>query len=116
MGDYSSIMGTLYSFTEWFVKFTVTNIIWFILNIPIALIVLNIIMSDIGSLYYALPLILLVPLLFFPSTVALYATVRSWIINRNENVKLIRNYFKHFKGNYIKSFFSGIFCSLKFIK
>lgn len=106
MKDYSGIMGGLYFLTEWFMKFTVVNFIWFVINIPTALVLVNTIMTDANRLMYALPLIVLVPVLFFPSTIAMFATVRDWIMKK-EKMSLIKNYFHHFKSNYLKSLLSG---------
>jgi uncharacterized membrane protein YesL len=55
-----------------------------------------------------LPLAVLVPVLLVPSTMALFATVREWILQKDQP-SITKAYFSHVKTNYRKSFFSGIF-------
>ncbi|WP_440897021.1 YesL family protein [Amphibacillus sp. Q70] len=106
MQDYSSVMHSLYSLTEWLMRFVIVNFIWFIINIPVGLVLVNTIMVDAGRIMHVLPLIILVPLLFFPSTMAMFATVRAWVIKK-EIQSLIKTYFHYLKENYFKSLISG---------
>lgn len=106
MQDSSGVTQGLYFLTEWLMRFVIVNFIWFIINIPVGLVLVNAIMVDVGRITYALPLIILVPVLFFPSTMAMFATVRAWIIQK-EIKPLIKNYLHYLKENYFKSLISG---------
>lgn len=94
---------------EWFVKMTITNIYWFILNLPFAFVIFTMIFSPvkIGLLYYLLCFFILVPLLFFPGTTALFAVARDWVLKR-ETASHATVFFKYFKDNYKKSVISGL--------
>ncbi|PSL41409.1 putative membrane protein YesL [Planomicrobium soli] len=109
MRDFSGLTETLYIATEWIMRFSVVNVLWFFLNIPIFFTIISIFFgnSEQSSFVYLLPLIVLVPLLFFPSTAAVFAMARDWIIKKDQ-ASLIKSYFLHFKVNFKKSFLSGL--------
>lgn len=109
MRETSGLTETLYITTEWIMRFSVINIFWFILNIPIFFTISSIFLgnSESGTLIYLLPLVILLPGLFFPSTVAMFATVREWILKKDQS-SLTKAYFSHLKDNYRKSFVSGL--------
>lgn len=89
-------------------RLTIVNIIWFITNLPIFIIVISALQHEYftGNLLYSLPALLFFPLLLFPSTIAMYATVRDWILKR-EQASFIKTYFTYFKDSYKKSFLAG---------
>lgn len=64
-------------------------------------------MAESDRIMYTIPLVILVPILFFPSTVALFAVVRDWILKKNKENSLKR-FFHHLKKEYGKSFVAGI--------
>ncbi|WP_186763749.1 YesL family protein [Planomicrobium sp. CPCC 101079] len=109
MRDFSGLTETLYIATEWIMRFSVINIFWFILNIPIFFTISSAFFGDseIGTLVYLLPLVFLLPALFFPSTVAMFAAAREWILKKDQ-ASLTKTYFSHVKDNYKKSFVSGM--------
>jgi uncharacterized membrane protein YesL len=109
MRDFSGLTETLYTATEWIMRFSVINVLWFVLNIPILFTVTSIFFGDSGSgtLIYLLPLVVLLPALFFPSTAAMFAAVREWILKKDQP-SLIRTYFSHLKASYQKSFMPGL--------
>ncbi|MDN7242682.1 DUF624 domain-containing protein [Planococcus sp. N028] len=109
MRDFSGLTETLYTATEWIMRFSVINVLWFILNIPIVFTITSIFFgnSESSSLLYLWPLVVLLPALFFPSTAAMFSTVREWIIKKDQ-ASLTKTYFSHLKATYKKSFLSGI--------
>ncbi|MEI3613254.1 YesL family protein [Pseudogracilibacillus sp. SO30301A] len=109
MGLSSGFMGGLHRLANWFMRLTIINIIWFIMNLPIFIIVISALQHEYftGNLLYSLPALLFFPLLLFPSTIAMYATVRDWIM-RQEQPSIIKSYFTYFKDNYKESLLSGI--------
>lgn len=78
MRDMSGIKSALYFLTEWFMRFIVLNLLWFVINIPTAIVTLNLVMSETNRVMYVIPLTILVPVLFFPTTTAMFAVVE-WI-------------------------------------
>lgn len=106
MRNMSSIMNALYFLSEWFVRFTFVNLVWFVLNIPLTIVTLNFILSETERIIYVLPMVILSVFLFFPSTMALYGVVRDWIMKK-ERSKNIRRFFKFFKKDYFRSLLAG---------
>lgn len=101
--------GMLYAGAEWFMRFTVINLIWFVINLPILFVALSVYLNGYSTAdaVYLLPLLLLIPVLFVPSTIALFSTVREWIIPK-EQPSLLKTYFSHLKANYRQGLISGI--------
>lgn len=109
MRELSGLLGVLYSITEWIMRFFVVNIVWFILNIPIGIILLSALFTNFSLAYiiYYVPLLVLIPLLFVPSTVALFAMAREWVL-QIDHPSITKAYFMHMKSNYKKSVWNGI--------
>lgn len=109
MQGFSGFTGALYSTTEWIMRFSVVNILWVMINLPIAVILLSLYVNSFSMefvLYYV-PLILLVPLLFVPSTMGLFAMARDWVL-KIDHPSLMRAYFSLMISNYKKSVLAGL--------
>lgn len=100
----------LFKISEWFMNFSITNICWFIFNLPIVYLVINILFGEESDhvLRYGLLLIVCIPFIFFPATTAMFALTREWILNQEQD-SLIKTYFHFYKENYKKSVFGGLF-------
>ena len=109
MQGFSGFTGALYSTTEWIMRFSVVNILWLIINLPIAIILLSLYVNSfsIEFVAYYVPLILLVPILFVPSTMGLFAMARDWVL-KIEHPSLMRAYFSYMISNYKKSSIAGL--------
>jgi uncharacterized membrane protein YesL len=108
MRDFSGLMGGFHRIAEWFMRFTIVNIVWFIINLPIAVIVLSSVFNDSRSVMIVqmLPALLLFPLLLFPSTIAMFQVTRDWLLEKDQK-SLIRTYFSYFKESYKRALLSG---------
>lgn len=108
MGFSSGIMGGIHGIATWVMRFAVVNIIWFILNLPFALIVFSALQHRemMGMILYSLPAIVLIPFLVFPTTAAMFQTARDWVMKREQS-SLIKTYFSYLKTNYRQSIASG---------
>jgi uncharacterized membrane protein YesL len=104
----SDMMGGLYRLCEWIMRFSVINLLWIVFNIPIAFIVVNILfVEQTGIMVFLLiPLLILLPLLFFPATTAMFASARN-LVMKEEGVS-IRQYWRYFKENYTRSLLGGL--------
>jgi uncharacterized membrane protein YesL len=104
----TEMTGGFYRICEWIMRFTVINLLWIVFNIPIVFILINIlVVEQTGVLVFLLvPLIILLPLLFFPATSAMFASARDWVI-KDEGTS-IRQYWKYYKENYKKSLLGGV--------
>jgi uncharacterized membrane protein YesL len=89
-------------------RFSVINLLWIVFNIPIAFIVVNILfVKQTGIIVFLLiPLLILLPLLFFPATTAMFASARN-LVMKEEGVS-IRQYWRYFKENYTRSLLGGL--------
>ncbi|APC49552.1 hypothetical protein BME96_15710 [Virgibacillus halodenitrificans] len=99
----------IYQLSEWFMRLSITNIAWFISNLPIAYLLLNFVYAETKESRYilAIGILLLAPFLFFPATSALFAMVRDWILKK-EQCSLIKTYFTYFRKNYCFSLLGGL--------
>ncbi len=111
MTDGSGLMGKLYVISEWIMKFAFTNLFWILLNLPIAFLVLNMLFVERleDLLFFAIPLAVLMPVLFFPATTAMFAVVRGWIMKDENSGQLFRSYWRFYKENYKRSLVNGLF-------
>ncbi len=79
-----------------------------ILNLPILLLVNSLDFTSLQNQYSVLiALVLLMPILFFPSTAAMFASVRQWVIHGTIS-PLLGSYWTYFNESYKKSFLGGI--------
>lgn len=109
MPSFSGFTGALYSTTEWIMRFSVINILWFMINLPIAIILLSLYVNNLSMdfVIYYVPLMLLIPILFVPSTIGLFAMSRDWVM-KIDHPSLTKAYFSHMKSNYKKSVMAGL--------
>lgn len=108
MKDASDLIEGIYRICEWIMRFSVTNMLWVVFNLPIAFLVLNI--YFIGHTEYLMfsiiPLIIMLPFLYFPATAAMFASARDWVM-KEENTS-IRQYWSYYLENYKKSMLGGL--------
>jgi uncharacterized membrane protein YesL len=104
-----NIMGGFYRISEWIMRFSVTNILWLLFNLPVIFFLVNLLLSKqtFLSLFIVVPMVLLVPFLFFPATAALFSCARDWVMDQ-EGSTLIGRYLKYYKENYKKSTLGGL--------
>src|SRR5690625_2002165 len=105
----ASIGSAIYTIADWLVRLSTINLLWFIFNLPIAFILFNMffVPIEIGILYYLLSLVIFLPLLFYPSTIALFVIVRDWVWEKEEE-PAIRHFFQSLKEVYKASIVPGI--------
>lgn len=105
----SGFMGGLYGVSEWIMRFSVINLLWIFFNLPIVLIVMNsfVAVRPMDLFVLLIPVALLAPFLFFPATAAMFASVRDWILEREES-SLVKSYWKYYRENYKKSMLAGL--------
>ena len=99
----SGLVSGIYVVSEWVMRFSVINILWAIFNIPNLFIVVSIIFSNQQiDLVILIPILcILLPLFFYPATQALFASMRVFVMNREESENgLIKMYWKFYNENY----------------
>lgn len=109
MRDFTGFTGILYAGAEWIMRFSVVNILWFLLNLPVLLVVSSIYFNGFGAgfVWYLLPLLIFIPLLSVPSTAAVFSMVRDWIMQTDQK-SLVKVYFSYLKNGYRKNFLAGL--------
>lgn len=109
MNNNTGFMGGLYMIAEWVMKFSVINLLWIAFNLPVAFIVLNMFFVDKieGLIFFIIPLLIMLPFLFFPATTAMFAVVRDWIIKDADGHQLFKSYWRYYKENYKRSVANG---------
>ena len=117
MNNDSGFMGGLYAISEWVMKFSVTNLLWIIFNLPIIYLLLNLLFVERieGLIFLMIPVIMLMPILFFPATTAMFAMVRGWIIHDEGSDKLIKSFWGYYKENYKRSVASGLILTMAWL-
>lgn len=111
MTESSGLMGKLYVISEWIMKFSFTNLFWILFNLPVAFLFFNMLFVERleDLIFFAIPLVVLLPVLFFPATTAIFAVVRGWIRKDESSGQLFRSYWRFYKENYKRSLVNGIF-------
>ena len=109
MREFPGFLGVLYSSTEWIMRFSVINVYWFLMNIPNIIIILSVYFNNSSNefLLYLIPLVILIPALFFPSTIAMFATMRDLVMKKDLN-SITKAFFFYLNSYYKKSLLSGL--------
>jgi len=107
MQDLNGIMGVFYTASEWFLKMATVNFIWFVMSLPLfaAFVVIDLSHAA-GIVFFAAAVLLFTPLLFFPATVAVFATARDWLLGRDSSS--LKMYASNLKANYKESMKMGV--------
>lgn len=101
----SGVMGLLYTITDWIMRLSFINMFWVITNLPLIAIILLIALEPTNqhNVFLIIPLILLLPILFFPGSVASLAVIRDQILQ----VEQAEGFWRHYKRNFRQAFTSG---------
>lgn len=83
---------------DWISRFAIVNLFWFILNIPLFFLLFSVLFIE-NHLIFIISLLLLIPPLFYPSTIAMVAATRDWVLKKDQE-SLVKAYFSYFKENY----------------
>src|SRR5699024_12459604 len=99
------------------VRFFVVNILWIVFNIPFLFILLNVFLvyQVEGILFFLILLAILTPLLLFPATTAVFASVREWVMKKNEHGGLTKTFWVFYKESYKRSLLAGIIFTVMWI-
>ncbi|GEK91988.1 DUF624 domain-containing protein [Alkalibacterium kapii] len=99
----------LYELSILILKFTLINVFWFLVNIPVVILAIQLYLTtEFSNLLTLIPLLtLLLPLVFFPTTNALISTTRNYLLESQE-FKFF-DFFQFLKQGYKNSFIIGVF-------
>lgn len=112
----SGFMSGLHVIADWIMRLSIVNLFWLMINLPVAGLIFFILISPNASamVVLAIPLFFLVSLLFFPSTIAVFALVRDWVVG-NEVASISKAYWGHLKETYRQSLVIGLILSVAWL-
>src|SRR5699024_6917297 len=112
----NGLMGSLYHISEWVMRFLVTNLLWLIFNLPIVYLAVHlIIVENISELVMVtITIAVLMPFIFFPVTVAMFAVTRKWVM-KEIDIPIIRSFWSYYKENYLRSMLGGLILGMIWI-
>ncbi|UOQ84128.1 YesL family protein [Gracilibacillus salinarum] len=110
--EINGIWGVFYAISRWLTQVVVANLLWFVFNLPVIIVMFNILMVRYTGelILFGLLLVMVLPLVFFPATVALFAVMRGWIMDKD--MHLFSSYWRYYKANYKRSAKGGCFVTL----
>lgn len=115
--EFRGLMGGFYRISEWIMRLSVTNLLWILTSLPffffpaswyLAIGSGTVTLEEYPIINLFLPMAVLAPFTFFPSTAALFALARKWVMGDGD-VSLLKTYFVSYKENYKQSMLGGIF-------
>lgn len=111
--QYSGFMGLLFRIAHWFMQFSVVNVTWVLVNSLTFVLVFLLFLSPsvIEMIIFAVLLLISVSAILVPSSVALFAVAREWLI-RHEDTTMVQAFWGYLKENYKQSIRSGVVLSL----
>jgi uncharacterized membrane protein YesL len=114
--EFKGVMGGLYKISEWIMRLSVINLLWVICSIPVFLVALMALTSTVaGALVSSLPILaILAPFTLFPATAAMFTVARKWVTGE-QDVPLLKTFFRGYKENYVQSMIGGLFFVLIFV-
>ncbi|MCI3923849.1 DUF624 domain-containing protein [Paenibacillus sp. TRM 82003] len=110
------LMGGFYRISEWIMRLSVTNVLWIVTSLPFFFFPLSwylavgsgqVSVEDYPLANVLLPMAVLAPFTFFPSTAAMFSLARKWVMGDGD-VSLLKTYFVSYKENYKQSMIGGI--------
>lgn len=107
--EFRGLMGGFYRISEWIMRLSVTNVLWIVTAFPAFFFILTIMMAQDEAQVQAslFAIAVLSPFTLFPSTSAMFALARKWVMG-DADVGLLRTFFRSYKENYKQSMFGGI--------
>jgi uncharacterized membrane protein YesL len=112
------LMGGLYKISEWIMRLSGTNLMWFIFSIPFFITLIPMLVPvqenvDPNDVIIQMSILaaIVAPFTLFPATTAMFSVVRKWVMG-DVDVPLIKTFWKGFKENYKQSMLGGFIYAL----
>jgi uncharacterized membrane protein YesL len=106
----NGIVSGIHVLSTWIMRIAIINFLWFVLNLPIIAFGYFLLLAVEQSVVIVLALLIFVlaPFLLFPSTAAVFSSVRNWFIDKDDHLPVARDYMKFYKENFKKSVLVGL--------
>ncbi|WP_033541531.1 YesL family protein [Planococcus sp. CAU13] len=112
MLELKGISGVFYTMSEWIMRLSGINLLWFVLSLPFfALFVTVEIDSSAGLAFFGIAAWIFSTFLFFPATAAVFSVVRDWVVEEDYS-SILKKYFSHLKADYKANIKAGAAFSL----
>ncbi|MCM3611588.1 DUF624 domain-containing protein [Planococcus sp. MERTA32b] len=100
MVEFKGLAGVFYAMSEWIMRFSGVNLLWFLLSLPFFILFVTVEMSSTAGLFFfGSAGWLFAALLFFPATAAVFSITRDWIVEEDYS-SIVKKYFAHLKTDY----------------
>lgn len=112
MLELKGIAGVLYTASEWMMRLTIVNLMWFILSLPFFILLVSIDMGDPAArIWFGVAAWLFSAFLVFPATASVFSVVRSWIVEEDYS-SAFKKYVRHLTADYRSNIKDGSFFAL----
>lgn len=108
MFEMKGITGVLYAMSEWVMRLSAINLMWFILSLPFVILLFVVDMSSkTGLAFFGGAGWLFLSFLVFPATAAVFSVTRDWIVDVDFS-SVVRKYVAYLKTEYIENAKTGM--------
>lgn len=112
MFELKGISGVFYAMSEWIMRFSGVNLLWFLLSLPFLLLFVTVEMSSrAGLVFFGAAAWLFASFLFFPATATVFSVIRDWIVEEDYS-SISKKFFKHLKSDYKMNAKTGMIFSI----
>lgn len=113
MFELKGISGVFYEMSEWIMRFSGINLLWFLLSLPFFTLFVTVEMSSrAGLVFFGAAAWLFASFLFFPATATVFSVIRDWLVDEDYS-SIVKKFFSHLKSDYRMNAKTGmIFSSL----
>lgn len=100
MLELKGITGVFYTMSEWIMRFSGINLLWFLISLPFFILFVTVEMSSpAGLAFFGVAGWLFATFLFFPATAVVFSVTRDWIVEEDYS-SIAKKYFSHLKTDY----------------
>jgi uncharacterized membrane protein YesL len=112
--EFKGMMGGLYKITEWIMRLAVINLLWMACSIPFLFVMLLTLVAPQGSTETTIEMLkqgllllaIVAPFTLIPASAAMFSVARKWVTG-DEDVPLLKTFFRSYKQNYLQSMLGG---------
>ncbi|MBB6674309.1 YesL family protein [Cohnella nanjingensis] len=103
------MMGGFYKISEWIMRLSVTNVLWVLTSLPVWYLLILLLRASTTDEFVAMivPICILLPFTWFPSTAAMFSVARKWVMG-DTDVPLLKTFFRSYKQNYLQAMLGGL--------
>lgn len=112
MLELKGISGVFYGMSEWIMRFSGINLLWFGMSLPFLLLFVTVEMSSpAGLVFFGAAAWLSASFLFFPATAAVFSVIRDWVVEEDYS-SIVKKFFGQLKSDYKMNVKAGGFLSV----